>query len=76
MHTFVLLSILLGGFVTFLYATGDTMLQIITGTVTAAAYVAWGIIHHAMEGDLHRNIVVEYVLIGAIAVVILLTLAL
>lgn len=74
-HAFVLLLILLGGAMTFWYAIGNTRLQLMAGVVTTVAYVAWGIIHHAMQGDLHRNVVVEYVLIGSIAIVLLLTLA-
>lgn len=76
LHGFVLLCILSGGAFTFWYATGNTRLQLAAGIVTALAYVAWGIIHHAIQGDLHRNVVIEYILIGSIAVVLLLTLAL
>lgn len=75
-HGLVLLLILAGGALTFWYASGNTGLQIAVGVVMSVAYVLWGIIHHAMKGDLHRNIVIEYVLIGAIAVVLLLTLTL
>jgi TRAP-type uncharacterized transport system substrate-binding protein len=74
-HTIVLLFILAGGAFTFWYAAGNTKLQLATGIVTSIAYVAWGIIHHALEGDLHRKVVVEYILIGAIAIVLLLTLS-
>lgn len=74
-HGVVLLLILFGGAMTFWYAVGNTRLQLMAGMVTTIAYVAWGIIHHAMQGDLHRNVVVEYVLIGSIAIVLLLTLA-
>ncbi len=74
-HGFVLLCILAGGALTFWYAKGNTQLQLVAGLVTTIAYVAWGIIHHALQGDLHRNVVIEYVLIGSIAIVLLLTLA-
>ncbi len=76
LHGIVLLIILSGGALTFWYAKGNTSLQLAAGFATAVAYVAWGIIHHAMQGDLHRNVVVEYILIGLIAIVLLLTLAL
>ncbi len=75
-HGFVLFCILAGGALTFWYAAGDTRLQLTAGVVTSIAYVAWGIIHHALQGDLHRNVVIEYILIGSIAIVLLLTLAL
>lgn len=51
-------------------------LQLAAGIATAVGYVLWGIIHHVMEDDLHLRIVIEYVLIGAIAVVLLFTIAL
>lgn len=75
-HALVLLLILGGGVATFAYTSGDRMLQLATGVVTAVAYVMWGIIHHSLTGDLHRNIVIEYLLIGSIAIVLLITLAL
>ena len=57
-HFFVLIAILTIGVLTF---------------ITAVAYVLWGFIHHAMRKDLHQKIVVEYLLIGAIAIVLLVT---
>lgn len=75
-YVIVLLFILAGGALTFWYAAGNTRLQLLAGLVTTLAYVAWGIIHHMSQGDLHRNVVIEYILIGAIAIVLLLTLAL
>jgi len=47
--------------------------QLFTGIATAVAYVLWGIIHHALEKDLHHKIVIEYMLVGAIAIVLLVT---
>jgi len=76
LNTVILCCILAGGAVTFWFASGDKKMQLATGVVTTVAYVAWGIIHHAMDKTLHRNVVVEYMLIGAIAIVLLLTLAL
>jgi hypothetical protein len=76
LHTIVLFTILLGGIFTFWFAKGNTSLQLAIGTVTTMAYVAWGIIHHSLKGDLHRKVVIEYVLVGLIAIVLLTTLAL
>lgn len=76
LHTIVLFTILLGGIFTFWFAKGNTSLQLTIGTVTTMAYVAWGIIHHSLKGDLHRKVVIEYVLVGLIAIVLLTTLAL
>ena len=72
LHYLVLASILSGGVVAFFYAA-DSSLQLIIGVVTSVAYVLWGIIHHTIQKDLHRRIVVEYILIGTIAVILLAT---
>lgn len=74
-HDIVLVSILLLGSFAFWNLQGNTNAQLTIGIVTSIAYVAWGIIHHMIQGDLHRNVVIEYVLIGLIAIVLLLTLA-
>lgn len=74
-HTFVLLCILAAGLWSFWYAGGNVMLQLIIGGVTTIAYVLWGIVHHVMNGDLHKKVVIEYVLVGLIALVLLATLA-
>ncbi len=71
LHFIVLLLILAGGAGMFLVARGNTGLQLMIGVVTSIAYVAWGIIHHAMQGDLHRKVVIEYVFIGGIAIILL-----
>lgn len=70
-HFIVLLLILAGGVATFLMAQGNTGLQLLIGILISVAYVAWGIIHHVMQGDLHRKVVIEYVFIGGIAVTLL-----
>ncbi|MBU1327446.1 hypothetical protein KKB64_03020 [Patescibacteria group bacterium] len=72
-HFAVLVGILVIGISAFLYAYGDRSMQLTVGILTSLAYLAWGIIHHALEKDLHWRIVLEYVLIAAIAVVLLMT---
>lgn len=75
LHTIILFCILGGGLWSFWYAGGNIPLQFIIGIVTTVAYVIWGIVHHMLIGDLHRKVVVEYVLVGLIALVLLATLA-
>jgi len=72
-HFFVLIVILAAGILTFVSVRPNTTLELFVGIVTAAAYVLWGLIHHAMRKDLHQKIVVEYLLIGIIAIVLLIT---
>lgn len=69
----VLFIILVTGIVTFWGSQGDRTIQMFTGIATAVAYVVWGIIYHALEGDLHVKVMIEYSLVGVIAVVLLLT---
>lgn len=71
LHFIVLLLILASGVGMFLAARGNTGLQLMIGIVTSVAYVAWGMIHHTMVGDLHRKVVIEYVFIGGIAITLL-----
>ncbi|OGG29328.1 hypothetical protein A3A63_04335 [Candidatus Gottesmanbacteria bacterium RIFCSPLOWO2_01_FULL_46_9] len=73
MHYMVLCVILGGGVATFLYVRPNPSLQFAVGVITSFSYVAWGLIHHALHRDLHQKIVVEYLLIGTIAVVLLAT---
>lgn len=75
LNTVILLCILGGGLFTFWTAAGNIHLQLIIGGITTAAYVTWGIVHHILSGDFHRKVVIEYVLVGLIALVLLATLA-
>ncbi|MFH0749331.1 MAG: hypothetical protein V1917_00255 [Candidatus Gottesmanbacteria bacterium] len=69
----VLFIILFSGIWTFWGAQNDKVMQMYIGVATAIAYVSWGMIYHSLEGDLHPKVVVEYCLVGAIAIVLLLT---
>ena len=75
-HGGILCAILIGGVYMFYLMRGNINAQLFVGFCTTVAYVFWGIIHHMMIGNLHRKIVVEYILVGAIAVVLMLTLSL
>lgn len=73
LHHFILILILAGGIGMFFYAQGNSLVQLIVGIVTSCAYVVWGILHHTMHQELHRKIVIEYILIGMLAIVLLFT---
>ncbi len=73
MHYIVLLIILGAGIASFYYVQGNATLQLAIGIVVSISYVFWGIIHHILERSIHRRIVIEYLLIGAIAIVLLAT---
>ena len=72
-HLLVLLVILAAGVTAFLFVSPNITVQLYVGIITAVAYVLWGLIHHVVKKDLHQKIVVEYLLIGAIAIVLLVT---
>lgn len=72
-HFAVLALILIGGLGAFWFVRPNTTLEFDISIITSVAYVFWGIIYHAMQKDLHQKVVVEYILIGAIAIVLLAT---
>jgi len=74
-HTMVLFVMLTMGILALWYARGQNLVQTGIGITMSLAYVAWGLIHHKLKGDLHRNVVVEYVLVGLIAIILLVTLS-
>lgn len=69
----VLVLILATGVGAFYFVRPNVTLQLIIAIITSVAYVLWGIIHHMIQKDLHHKIVIEYMLIGAIAIVLLVT---
>jgi len=71
LHLLVLALILIGGIASFVMLSGDVVSQQRIGIATSIAYVAWGIVHHATLGDLHPKVVIEYILVGAVAVLVL-----
>jgi len=72
-HLLVLIAMLGIAVWGFFAAAPNVVLQLGIGVVTVVSYVLWGILHHVSEHDLHPKIVVEYILIGAISIVLLLT---
>lgn len=45
--------------------------QFIISVCFMAYYILWGIIHHARDQSLHLKVVLEYMLIGALAMFLL-----
>jgi uncharacterized membrane protein len=72
-HYVVLIAILTIGIIAFYYVQPSHSAQLTVGIITSCAYIVWGIIHHALKHELHQKIVIEYILIGMIAVVLLAT---
>ena len=62
-------------FLTFLSVfKGQPTKQSIVSAVFILYYIVWGIIHHARDQSLHLKIVLEYIAIGALALIVLLSL--
>lgn len=70
-HFIILIVMLTLGTATFFMVAGNPTAQLATGITTSVAYVFWGVLHHAIDGDLHRKVVIEYVLVGTIAILFL-----
>lgn len=45
--------------------------QFIATTIFVIYYIVWGVIHHTRDQSLHLKIVLEYIAIGALALMIL-----
>ncbi|MDO8451492.1 MAG: hypothetical protein Q7S76_01350 [bacterium] len=71
-HFIILALLLIGGVSLFSYVQGNQYLELAVGILVASSYVAWGILHHALMHDLHHKVVIEYVLVGSIAILVLL----
>jgi hypothetical protein len=71
LNILILFIILVCGIFTFSTLKGNVPLQMLVGVTTTVAYVIWGILHHLMENSLHKQVVVEYILIGVIAILML-----
>lgn len=70
-NVMILLIILAAGTVSFFFSQGSTYSQFIIVLMTSIAYAGWGLLYHRLRGDLHLKVVVEYVLVSAIAVILM-----
>ncbi len=73
-HYLVLLGILGAGAGVFLYFRHERQLQLIAMIVTALGYFLWGMVHHYLNRDLNKSVVIEYTLVAGFAVVLIYTL--
>ena len=52
----------------------DRSLQMAVVIATAAAYVAWGIVHHWLHRDLYLSVVIEYLVVAILGVILVFSL--
>lgn len=67
----ILGGVLVGAVSMFFANQGNPSVQLLAGIITSIAYFAWGIAFHTAQKDLHAKVVIEYMLIAAIAIVLL-----
>ena len=73
-HYFVLISLLVVGLWGVYWFSYNPPMRMVIMIGLAVSYVAWGIVHHSHQGDLHPKIVVEYVLVAMLALLMFATL--
>jgi hypothetical protein len=73
MNFVVLAVILVSTVLLFAQVKDNKMMQMYVGVLLSVLYTTWGMIYHAMRGDLHPKVVVEYLLVSCIAVILITT---
>ncbi len=71
-YYFSVFFILLAGILAIAHFSGNVRLQALIVVLVSFIYVAWGILHHLLHHDICFKIVVEYILIGAFGMAIIL----
>jgi len=73
-HYLSLAGILAAGIIGFMVFSYERVFLIAVAIGLALAYVAWGIIHHAIHRDLYLSVVVEYIVVASLGLVVILSL--
>ena len=71
-HYAVLLILMVTGLIIASVTGKSTVFHTIILISIAVAYFIWGIIHSALEGELHSEIVLEYLLFGLLGLALVL----
>lgn len=71
-HYTTLLVLMVVGLLTASFTGRNTIFHTIILVSIAAAYFIWGIIHTVLEGELHSEIVLEYLLFGLLGLALVL----
>lgn len=69
-HYVALVIWLIAGFSVFLLTSFSLPLQLATTIIISSGYVFWGLLHHYYLKDLTPAIMIEYLLYGALFVII------
>ncbi len=71
-HYAILLILMVVGLITATVAGKGTVFHTFVLIGITVAYFLWGIIHSALEGELHSEIVLEYLLFGLLGLALVL----
>lgn len=69
-HYLILFGVLILGLWGFWFFSYNLLLKQTIILVTIALYLAWGVVHHYLEGNLNFKIVVEYTLVTVLATIV------
>lgn len=73
-HYLPLFGLLASGVIGILFFSYDWRFQSGVAIATAAGYVVWGVVHHYLHRDLHLSVIIEYVVVAALGLVVVLSL--
>ena len=71
LYLLVLVVMISLGAGTFLLLHGFPQYQLVIGITTAVFYSIWGLLYQRTKGGIHIKVVIEYLLVSAIAILLL-----
>lgn len=69
-HYLSLFIVFILAFTSFRFFPFDRFMQVGIAVATSAAYIVWGIVHHAIHRDLSLSVILEYIVIGSLGLVV------
>lgn len=72
-HYLSLGGVIVAAIIGFLYFPYDPAFQTAISIALGVSFFVWGIVHHYLHKDLHPKIVLEYLSIGILGIVVLLS---
>lgn len=71
-HHVILLVLMVAGLITAIITGKDTVFHTTILISIALTYFLWGVVHSALEGELHPEIILEYFLFGLLGLALVL----
>ena len=73
-HYLSLIGVFIAAIIGIMIFGYDRQLQMAVVVATAAAYVAWGAVHHWLHRNLYLSVIVEYLVVAILGVVLIFSL--